>query len=266
MAKKKEHHEEHADETWLLPYSDLLTLLLALFIVMFAMSNVDKEKYEKLSQQFNIVFSDGSGVMEKDGSSIIPMQQPVMPVTAPAVSNPAMEEDTMVQIKRSIEEEIDKDGYSDKVKVELNNEGLEISIQEVVIFNSGDAEVFENVSPLLLKVSKVLNGLDNNIKVVGHTDTIPIYNQKYRSNWDLSVMRAINVMTFLVEKGNLQPERFSVQGYGQYSPRYDNSTEEGRAKNRRVEIFLVRKYPLNSNNSSNSENSEKTAEANVKEK
>ena len=215
---------------------------------MFAIGNVDKEKFERLSEQFHVIFSGGTGIMEQDGSLVIPMNPSGVPdddtTLDGIISNTAMEEDKMLEIKKSIEEEIEKDGYSDKVKVVLSNEGLEISIQDVVLFNSGDAEVLNSVSPLLVQISGVLNGLDNSIRIAGHTDNVPIYNAKYRSNWDLSAMRAINIMNFMVEKGGLQPQRFSIEGYGQYSPKYDNATEEGRAKNRRVEIFLIRKYPV----------------------
>lgn len=108
----------------------------------------------------------------------------------------------------------------------------------------------DSVFPLLLEISGMLNRLDNTIKIAGHTDNIPINNQKFRSNWDLSAIRAINVMEFMVNQGKVRPERFVIEGYGQYSPKYDNSTEEGRAKNRRVEIFLIRKYPLEQEDSS----------------
>ena len=248
MSKRKQHHEEHADETWLLPYSDLLTLLLALFIVMFAISNVDKEKAEKLSAQFNAIFFDGgAGLMEKEGQ-LVPMPEPgtIIPATEQppvvVVNNAKVEEDKMTEIKKSIEGKIKSNGYSDNVKVVVNDEGLEISIQDVLLFNSGNAEVLSGIHSLLLQVSKLLDGLDNKIKIVGHTDNIPIRSGKYRSNWELSAMRAINVMNFLVENGKLNPERFSIQGYGQYAPKFDNATEEGRAKNRRVDICLVRKY------------------------
>ncbi|MCT8976401.1 OmpA family protein [Clostridium sp. CX1] len=235
MAKKKQHHEEHVDETWLIPYSDMLTLLLALFIVMFAMSQADKQKMKQVSEQFRVVFSGdkSSGVLDNPGEAVVPSES----------SNSAVEEDKMNEIKQTLDKEIEKSGYSDRVKVNVTKEGLEISIQDVVLFNSGDDKILNETSPLLLEVSKSLVNLDNSIKIVGHTDTIPIKNVKFHSNWELSAMRAINVMNFLVDSGGLQPERFSIQGYGQYMPKFDNSTEEGRAKNRRVEIFVVRKYP-----------------------
>lgn len=241
MGKKKEHHEEHVDETWLIPYADMLTLLLALFIVMFAMSKVDQEKLKSMGAQFNVIFSGGSGVLESDSGSNVSLEE--------VISNTTLEENKMNEMKQMLEEEISDGGYADKVKVELNNEGLNIAIQDVVLFNSGDVKILDGVTPLLTQVSKMLKGLDNEIKVVGHTDNIPISNDKFRSNWDLSAIRAINVMNFMVDSGGISPNKLSIQAYGEYMPKYDNSTEEGRAKNRRVEIFIVRKYPADTNKS-----------------
>lgn len=238
--KKKEHHEEHMDETWLIPYSDMLVLLLALFIVMFSMSQVDKEKFKKVSEQFNVIFSDSGEGVQEGGSTSISFDNS----STSAVSDTITEQDTINEFKKMLEQEIQSGGYADRVKVELDKEGLQISIQDIILFNSGDAEVLNKVTPLLLQISKMLKGLDNNIRIVGHTDNIPIKNEKFRSNWDLSAARAINVMSFMVDSGGMNPEKLSIQAYGQYMPKYNNSTEEGRSKNRRVEIFIVRKYPL----------------------
>ena len=95
-------------------------------------------------------------------------------------SNTEIEDEKMTEIKKMLEEEIGKEGYSDKVKVDLNNDGLEISIQDVVLFNTGEADVINNLSPLLLEISKMLKGLDNEIKVVGYTDNVPIKNEKFQ--------------------------------------------------------------------------------------
>ena len=241
MSRKKQHHEEHVDEAWLLPYSDMLTLLLALFIVMFAMGQTDKVKLKAMSEQFNIIFAGGSGVMQSDGNSVIPME----------ASPGQAEYDKMTEVKKMLEEEITKEGYSDKVKVDLNNDGLQISIQDVVLFNTGEAEVINNLSPLLLEISKMIQGLDNQIKVAGYTDNVPIKNEKFRSNWDLSAMRAINVMNFMVNSGTISADKVSIQAYGEYMPKSENTTEAGRAKNRRVEIIVARKYPVATEEKSN---------------
>jgi len=240
MRKKKQHHEEHADESWLLPYSDVLTLLLALFIVMFAMGQTDAAKFKAMSEQFNIIFAGGSGILESDGNSVAPTGAS----GTEALTNTQIEENTMSEIKSTLEAEIATEGYSDRVKVGLSSEGLEISIQDAVLFNSGDAEILKDVSPLLAKISNMITGLDNEIKIVGHTDNVPIKNDKFRSNWDLSSTRAVNVMNLMVSTGKIHPEKVSIQAYGQYMPKVSNDTEAGRAQNRRVEIFIIRKYPV----------------------
>lgn len=238
MRKKKEHHEEHVDESWLIPYGDMLTLLLALFIVMFAMSELDKAKFKSVSEDFNVIFSGGSGVMTENGSTgfVADESKP-----APTANN-VIEDNKMKEVMGTLQQEIKKRGYSDNVKLDLNNEGLGISIQDVVLFNSGDAKVLKEVEPLLLQISSMLHKLDNNVKVVGHTDNIPINNEKFHSNWELSAMRAINVMNFMAAAGGIDPRKLSIEAYAEHMPKFDNSTEKGRAQNRRVEIFIARKY------------------------
>lgn len=242
MRKKKQHHEEHVDEAWLLPYSDMLTLLLALFIVMFAMGQTDSAKFQAMSKSFNVIFAGGSGVMQQDGSSMVPMDGEGGEAKS-EVYNTKTEEDKMAEIKKMLEQEIGKEGYSDKVKVNLTSEGLEIIIQDAVLFKSGEGEIVNDVSPLLSKLSTMLHDLDNKVKIVGHTDNVPISNAKFRSNWDLSAMRAINVMNYMVASTGITAERASIEAHGEYMPKYDNTTEDGRAKNRRVEIIVIRKYP-----------------------
>ncbi|MBU3215560.1 OmpA family protein [Clostridium estertheticum] len=242
MRKKKEHFDEHVDESWLLPYSDMLTLLVALFIVMFAMSQVDKAKLQKLSSQFNIIFSGGSGILQKDSGTIASIDPSSS--ASPASSASSLEQNTMNSLKSTLDKEISKNGYSGHIKVAVNKDGLDISIEAIALFASGDASVLKNVTPLLLKISAMLKNLDNDIKIAGYTDNKPINNSKFRSNWDLSSIRAINVMTYMVNSGGLNPKNVSIQAYGEYNPKYNNSTEANRAKNRRVEIFVARKYPV----------------------
>jgi chemotaxis protein MotB len=241
MKGKKKHEEEHVDEAWLLPYSDMLTLLLALFIVMFAMSKVDTAKFKQMSQQFNIIFSGGNGVLQSSSGS----SGNVMPVIDSSAANEAngvVEQDKMVGIKTTLEQDIKKDGYADKVKVNLDGEGLNITIQDTVLFNTGEADILSDFNPVLIKISSMIKDLDNEIRVSGHTDNVPIKNNKFRSNWDLSYMRASNVMNFMVDTGHIAPDKFSIQAYGEYKPKYDNATEAGRSKNRNVDILIVRKY------------------------
>lgn len=244
MSKKKSHEEDHVDETWLIPYSDMLTLLLALFIVMFAMSKIDQEKFKSVGQGFNSVFSGGNGIMEGTNGGQVSIGD--------VITNEEKEENQMNDVRATIENEITSAGYGDKVKIDLDSGGLNIAIQDAVLFNSGDVQILQDVTPLLNQVSKAIKDLDNEIKIAGHTDNVPINNSKYPSNSELSAMRAISVMNYMVKTGGLNPAKISIEAYGEYKPKYDNSTDEGRAKNRRVEIYVVRNYP--NENKSDSKN------------
>lgn len=239
MSKKKQHHEEHVDEAWLLPYSDMLTLLLALFIVMFAMSKVDNEKLEKAAVEFNAVFAGGTGVLKDNGTTITP---------GTGTLNGVIEQDKMVSAKNILEDEIKKSGYSDTVNVELNGEGLLISMQDTALFDSGHADVIPQFQPILTQISSSIKTFNNDVRVVGHTDNVPISNSKFKDNWELSFFRALNVMNFMVQKGGLSADKFSTQSFGEFKPKFDNSTPEGRAKNRRVEILIVRNHPADIDN------------------
>ncbi|WP_027626408.1 flagellar motor protein MotB [Clostridium lundense] len=243
MKGKKQHHEEHVDETWLLPYSDMMTLLLALFIVMFAMSKVDNQRAQQLSEQFNSILSGGTAVLQSGGTngSTIKIDEAIKLEEAGSVA----EQDKMLKVKNELEKDIKNDGYADKMQVELNGEGLTIKIQDSVAFKSGDSDILNQFTPVLVKISNMIRDLDNEIRISGHTDNVPIKNAKFRSNWDLSYMRASNVMNFMVDKCKIAQNKFSIQAYGEFRPKYDNSTEAGRAKNRSVDILIVRKYTSN---------------------
>jgi chemotaxis protein MotB len=259
---KKAHHEEHVDETWLIPYADMLTLLLALFIVMFAMSKVDEAKFKQMKAVFSVVFggtginNSGSGNTVLDlpfesgtdntpgGATPLPTP-PSSSTSSGGISNGMVEDTKMNAIKDSLEKDIQEKGFSDSVKLALNDKGLNISIQDNVMFNSGNANIVKDVYPLLMQISDLVRDLDNTIIVAGHTDNIPVRTAIYRSNMDLSAMRAINAMNYMIDVGKLKTENISIQAFGEHKPKYDNSTEEGRAKNRRVEIFIERKYQPN---------------------
>lgn len=246
MKGKKQHHEEHVDETWLLPYSDMMTLLLALFIVMFAMSKVDNQKAKQLSQQFNVIFSGGAGALQSNGSNGDTFK--IDDLDTLNEKSGVIEQDKMLQVKNTLEQNIKNNGYADKVKVELNGEGLDIRIQDTALFNSGEADILNEFTPVLMKISNMIKDLDNEIKISGHTDNVPIKNEKFRSNWDLSYMRASNVMNFMVDKCHFAPDKFSIQAYGEFKAKYNNSTEDGRSKNRSVDILIVRRYISKSKN------------------
>ena len=246
--KKKQRHEEHIDESWLVPYADILTLLLALFIVLFASSSVDAVRFQQLSNVFNQVFTSGTGFM--DFPSDAPSNEPTSPEQRTGAEELEKlgknEQEELTEVQERVNAYIEKNELTDKLGTNLTDEGMLISIRENVLFESGVAEVRSENRNIAKEISELLvMDLPRNIIVSGHTDNIPIKNSKYESNWDLSVMRSVNFMKLLLENKDLDPEMFSAKGHGEFKPVASNETKKGRAKNRRVEILIVPRTAIN---------------------
>jgi len=246
--KKKQRHEEHIDESWLVPYADILTLLLALFIVLFASSSVDAVRFQQLSNVFNQVFTSGTGFMDFPSDS--PSNEPTSPEQRTGAEKLEKlgknEQEELMEVQERVNDYIQKNDLTDKLGTNLTDEGMLISIRENVLFESGVAEVRSENRKMAKEISGLLvMDLPRNIIVSGHTDNIPIKNSKYESNWDLSVMRSVNFMKLLLENKDLDPEMFSAKGHGEFKPVASNETKKGRAKNRRVEILIVPRTAIN---------------------
>ncbi|WP_144527900.1 flagellar motor protein MotB [Peribacillus simplex] len=246
--KKKQRHEEHIDESWLVPYADILTLLLALFIVLFASSSVDSVRFQQLSNVFNQVFTSGTGFMDFPSDS--PSNEPTSPEQRTGAEDleklGKKEQEDLMEVQERVNAYIQKNDLTDKLGTNLTDEGMLISIRENVLFESGVAEVRRENRKIAKEISDLLvMDLPRNIIVSGHTDNIPIKNYQYESNWDLSVMRSVNFMKLLLENKELDPEMFSAKGHGEFKPVASNETKKGRAKNRRVEILIVPRTAIN---------------------
>ncbi|MGE7602700.1 flagellar motor protein MotB [Peribacillus sp. NPDC097675] len=246
--KKKQKHDEHIDESWLVPYADILTLLLALFIVLFASSSVDAVKFQQLSNVFNQVFSSGTGFMDYPSDS--PSDNPTSPEQMTGIKGikgqGKSEEKQLSEVQGRVNEYIQKNDLVDELDTNLTDEGLMISIRDNVLFESGVSEVRTEDRRIAKEISSLLvMDLPRGIVISGHTDNVPIKTYRYDSNWDLSVMRAVNFMKLLLDNTKLDPEMFSAKGFGEFKPVASNKTAEGRAKNRRVEILIVPRTPIN---------------------
>lgn len=234
--KRRSKKEEHVDEGWLLPYADMMTLLLALFIVMFAMAKVDDQKFEALSEQFNIILSG----QPKSGNGGILPDHP-NPNKATEKSAKEIDEDKIVAAGNSIEKDLAAAGHQADIDVNLEADGLRIAIKSGLLFHSGSAKLNSEIESLVLGISHSLSKLDNEVIIAGYTDNVPNQTADYSTNWELSAARAINVMQFLIETQGISEDKVSIQAYGEFRPKVPNNTAENRSKNRRVEIFILRK-------------------------
>jgi len=254
MAKKsKRKLDDHMDESWLLPYADILTLLLALFIVLFAMSSVDAQKFQQLSQVFNSVFVGDKGILENGVAP--PGQAPSteIPITNEKDDQKKKDKDEdkkfdfdiqeqaeLQKVKARVDNYITNNKLTKQFETSLTSEGLLITIRDNVLFGSGSADVRGADEKTAKKLSELLYmDPQREIVISGHTDNIPIKNSKFDSNWELSVSRAVNFMKLILQNNELNPQSFSAKGSGEYQPVATNKTKEGRAKNRRVEILVL---------------------------
>ncbi|MDR0936689.1 MAG: OmpA family protein [Oscillospiraceae bacterium] len=259
MAKKKKHHEEEeAGEAWLLPYSDLMTLLLAVFIVLFAVSQIDQTKADAMANAFgDMLVKSGSGLLP-DNSGLSPGGNPVAPpndfpfiiapnspynpYTPPAPADGDGEDQEANDLK-ALQEKLDglfeEAGLEANVSTVIDERGLVVSLQSTVLFDSGKAVLKQENRELLIKTGNALNTINNYIRLEGHTDNVPISSAQYPSNRELSTARA-NVLAHLFEDYcDISPEKLIAVGYAEYRPIGDNKTAEGRAKNRRVDLVIL---------------------------
>lgn len=231
-AAEVENHER-----WLVSYADFITLLFAFFVVMFASSQADKGRQQMISESVkralekDVVVAKLSGIL---GGSIDNKGVGNAQWRGPGGSQPDLRP-TLEKLLNELKAEI-KNG---SVQLEMTHRGLVVSLRQAAFFPSGDDGVYETALPALAKVAESLRRLHNPIRLEGHTDSVPIQTTRFRSNWDLSAARAISVMALLEERYQVERGRMAVMGYGDTVPIADNETEEGRRKNRRVDVVVL---------------------------
>lgn len=249
---RKQKSDDKMDDSWLLPYADMLTLLLALFIVLFSMSEIDVKKFENLASIFKSEFSSGGGMIN-DGESIVTEED------SPEEEEKDDEKDEdqdneeeafkefqqLLDMQQMIEEYIVDHDLADTLATQLSGEGLLVTVRTDITFDSGSARVKENGQDIAKEMAQMISSdPPHDIVVNGHADDRPMENDEFASNWELSTMRAIQFMYLLIEESDLEPKWFSAKGYGEYHPLVENTSEENRAKNRRVEVLIQPNYDI----------------------
>jgi len=249
MKKKAPPAEKENGERWLVSYSDFVTLLLGVFIIMYSMAAADAEKAGSSgASQANaiaaIASAFGNSIIEKSSGTTL-----IDEVTGG--ESLEMNEEMEEQIIEKIEEEIgnlieDFKGtldLEDSIEVIIDETGIHIRIKDTVLFDSAKYEINESAKPLMYRIGDILKELPNNkIQVQGHTDSLPIHKGIIESNWELGALRAVNVTKLLIEESGLNPKNICAISYGEFQPIATNKTSEGRSINRRVEITILRNY------------------------
>jgi chemotaxis protein MotB len=236
VRKRKHHEEQENGERWLLTYADLITLLLAFFIMMYTFSKKDAQKYEEVSSHLKAIFSGGTGIGGK-GS-----------VTSASPIHLPSRGESSGEMKRQLESEIISlsnskekfDGPKQNISVLADGRGIVIRVMDRAFFDEGKSDLKERAKGALDKIVPIIKGAPNQIRIEGHTDNVPINTHDFRSNWELSVRRATEVVRYFIERHSYPPEMISAVGFAEYRPIVDNNSPENRALNRRIEIIVMK--------------------------
>ncbi len=240
--RSREIEDQENSDRWLLTYADLITLLLAFFIVMYSMSRIDAEKFSNMKTQLSSVLRGGSTIFPKgdefDGAGAGMLKVGDLQMIQKRIGDKLMLHGSQNTGNRLAGTPLDS-RMANAVSTEVTERGLIIHIKDNILFESGNAELKEDARAVLSLLSDELKGIENHLLIEGHTDNVPISTAKYPSNWELSAARATNVVRYFVENKGYIPERISARGFGEYRPIASNATDFGRNRNRRVDIVVL---------------------------
>ena len=270
MAKRKEDAPPAGSPAWMATFSDLMNLLLCFFVLLFSMSTVEESKLAELVAAMNNSFSVfdggatsiGEGILISNGISQLNELDRFINSTGKAAENdtpandmkeegkPPTTEEMMEAIEgemlkeneelaEKIEEAVNESNLADQIEISFTSQYVRLSMKGALLFSPGSAELREEATKVLEKAAVVLERYaKGTIEIEGHTDSVPHYSAKYANNEELSSARALSVFYYLLEHSNLDPVNLKHAGMGDRVPIADNSTAEGRSKNRRVEIKI----------------------------
>jgi chemotaxis protein MotB len=243
MRKPAADHENH--ERWLVSYADFITLLFAFFVVMFASNQSDRNRAKMISDSVRDAIEHGqlssrlSNVLGKgrhDGKAP-DHEQPftVPPELQSKTPQPADLAKSMANLERGLSAEL----QAGKVQMKLEGRGLVIDLREVAFFASGDDSLSAESYAILAKIAAEIQGMPNQVRLEGYTDSVPIHTARFHNNWELSAARAIAMLETLADRYQVPRSRMAIAGYGENAPADSNDTAEGRAHNRRVAVVLL---------------------------
>ena len=227
-------HEASNPPGWLTTFNDLITLLMVFFVLMFAMGNINAQKYDKLVGSFQ----GALGVLREGKKVGVQIVGPIQP-TGPATQDVSGDSSSMgPRFSEASQNAIDDLTNDPEITIIQTPQGLNITLSDGILFQSGVSELRPEGYPVLNKIIQILQGNKFDVRIEGHTDNVAIRNGRFPSNWDLSIARAVYVVKYFSDIGKIAPRRLSAVGYGESKPLYPNDSPGNRGKNRRVEIIL----------------------------
>lgn len=233
-----QEQEDDLTGSWIITYSDMITILTCLFIMFFVMSANENTVLSKIKEDL----SDQVDVLEEENQNLNSQNQDLLKENQRLAMSLFEIDDFGENLGESDEKFIKflkEQNLLDSVNIVPSEEGLLIRFKDNILFDSGEADVTNRGYDVLKQIGEKLKTLDNDIRIEGYTDNIPMNTIRFPSNWELSASRAISVVKYFIEDIGIQEERLSFSGWGERKPIADNSTAEGRSQNRRIEITIL---------------------------
>lgn len=233
--RKRPPEQPKGAPRWMVTFSDLVTLILVFFILLFSMSQIDKIKFQSIAESFRQrqILDFYPSIIPGES----PGQQKEQQNNQDGKTNEA-KKDSLQNLLSEVKGYLSKNGLEDVIIANRTERGVVLVLQDSVLFETGDAKIINTGYPFLDKVGTMLESMPNLVKVEGHTDNRPITTLQYPSNWELSTARASSVIRYFIEKHNIDSARFVAVGYGETRPIVPNNSPENWEKNRRVEIII----------------------------
>lgn len=261
MAKKKPEEAPKGSPAWMATFSDLMNLLLCFFVLLFSMSSIDAQKFEQVVASFNQTFSVlnggataiGDGILISNGVSQLNELDEYINSTGKMDEGKIVDDDLAAvqekmeeaqleeseQLAEQIQEAVDEKELGSEIDIDFTSQYVQLTLKGALLFDSGSTLLKDEAKPVLDQVGTVLERYAaGTIEIEGHTDNVPMSGTKYSNNDELSSGRALSVFDYLLSVTNLDPANIKHAGRGEYVPVADNSTPEGRTRNRRVEIKI----------------------------
>ena len=229
--KKRSQEENGGGDNWLVTYGDMMTLLLAFFVLLYSFSSINVEKFQMVIE----ALKGKLGVLE-GGKTISSAKL----ITA-GVDRKEIGLQRFNQIAQKIAQYIKDENLQEEIKLEMTDRGLTIRFTGKVLFDLGEAKIKKNSYNILDKIAGIIDKVPNQIMVEGHTDDLPINNSRFPSNWELSTARATNVVRHFIENNGIDPAKLSAAGYAKYKPIKPNTNAKNRSLNRRVDVIVLKK-------------------------
>jgi chemotaxis protein MotB len=249
--KPGRRRKKEKGNTWLVTYSDMVTLILVFFILLFSMSQIDDDKFEMVSESFQsrgiFDFYPSIRPTENPSDAATPTEESEDDIESMAAERDehkeeeeVTEEEELNSLAEDVESYLVEHDLTELISATRTSEGVELVLQDYIFFDPGEATILEEGIPFLEMVGNLLLNIDNKVMIEGHTDDHPMRSYRYPSNWELSGARASGIVRFLTNTVGIDENRFQIAGYGDTRPLVPNDTAKNMAQNRRVEIIILK--------------------------